>query len=98
MLIYHPEKKFGNKPGTKENVEKKIFNIYCIFATNSKHFAWVSFSREEDGHVSFRFLCLLDVHTEQQKKSKKWKKNDKIKLFALWNIFQKTISNLSKLT
>ena len=42
------------------------------------------------------FLCLLNVH--KAKKSKKWKKNNKMKICFFWNIFQKTISNLSKLT
>ena len=94
---YNIQKKiFGNKPGTKELLEC-FFATFVEFLQQIQHFLHkTSFWRREDFHVSFHVLCLLGVH--KAKKSKKWRENNKMKIFLLWNIFQKTILNLSKLT
>ena len=63
------------------------FNTFCI-----------KISFEEERILLFHSMfCAFWVFIKQ-KKSKKLKKNNKMKIFLLWNIFQKTISNLSKLT
>ena len=90
MLIYNPEKKFGNKPGSKEN----LGNFFC---NKSNIFLMILFLKRRGWScfVPFFVPCACSY---SKKKSKKWKKNDEIKIFVLWNVFQKTISNLSELT
>ena len=55
------KKKFGNKPGTKELLEK-IFATFVEFLQHIQHFLHKNlFWRRDYSIVSFHVLCLLGV-------------------------------------
>ena len=90
------KKKIGNKPDSKELLEI-FFAIFVEFLQQIQHFLHKPLFEEERILMFHSIFCTFWVFVKQ-KKSNKWIQNNKMKNCFLWNIFQKIILNLSKLT